>query len=289
MKNFRYILVLLILYSCSSPTTQTINKDTNTSILMIKDTFNYHPDTLYTVKGCFPDALDAIKPRNRYLRDGITPADVVKNKVKAISYKKLFIFEFDKKGFIISERYWPGYYTSKFNYTFDKEGKPLTIAILDTNNMVVGTAKYKYDEKGKLVQAGNYVLKYNSNDVLKSIEDANEIERYSYDANNNLNTVHYSTKPGVVTCGNKLLCWRGKYNSNKQLIEEEFEEIPNGRKIYYQYASSGELIKSRTAYSMGKLEIQNYIYKKGLLNESRSLNNTDKLTDTSGITYDTYD
>ncbi len=280
----RYIIIILTVvyfFFCSSPNGQVNNSNNQDTTVTLnkKGTSLYKPNTNSTTKGEYsPFALEDLKLGNRLLLDKMPQSEIIKHKIKSICREDIYIEKFDEKGFKIFEKWSAWYAGSSFKYEFDKDEKPLTISVLDTNNMVIGTAKYKYNKQGKLLRVGVYILKYYPNGKLKSIEDTGEIESYEYDSNGNLNHINFDWQPGVVGCGNGTTEWKGEYNDRKQLIKEQIFGFPDGTTKYFEYTSNGQISKTNNISSMGnKKTTTEFIYTDGLLTQTKTFDHTGKL------------
>jgi hypothetical protein len=233
--------------------------------------------------------LEDIKLGKRLLLDKISQDEIIKHKIKSIRQEGLYLEKFDKMGFKIFEKWDAWSSGSKFKYELDKNGKPLSISILNNHDNIIGTAKYKYGAQGELLQAGNYILKYYPTGQLKSIEDSLEIEIYEYDGNGNLNRIAFDIKPGVVGCGNRTTEWRGEYNDRMQLIKEQTFGFPDGTTKYFEYTSNGQIAKTRNISSMGNEKTTTeFIYMDGLLTQTKTFDKADKLKYETKWTYEKY-
>ncbi len=249
----------------------------------------YVLDTNYSYKGTYPFVLDDLKIGERILLHKISNETILKFHIKSVVLAREYTDGFDKNGNINYEKWVGPFCGSTFEYEYDHNNSPLSIAIKDTNNnYIIGTAKYKYTATGRLLQAGYYIFKYYPGGLLKSIEDGTEIERYGYDRFRNLNHINFDIKPGINYCGNRTDEWKGVYNEKKQLIKEEIIGFPDSWIRYFQYDSAGIIIKSITQNEgFDEDSTTEYIYTNGLLTE-KITSSKGKVSHTEKYSYQFY-
>ncbi len=254
------------------------------------ETDTYSPDPKYIVKGNSRfQVLDDLKPGPRLMLNDISKAVVLKYHIKsvkyfdsgAVEYRRLEAIEkFDANGNKNMNN------TSAYRYEYGNNNTPISIAMIDTGDTIIATAGYKYDSSGRLLQAGDYVLKYNYNGLIKSVENRTDIERYTYDYRGNLVHIKYDLQPRVITCGNRAIEWNGEYDNKGHLIKEEFID-PDRWFIYYKYSRAGLPIKSKTVTGRDDRDITTYyIYTNGLLTETRNFDTKGKLAYTESFEYE---
>lgn len=290
----KYLVIILLaghLFSCT-PDVQVENDDTNETNTSIskQDTSSYNPDPNYTRTGEYPPyALEDIKIGKRLLLGKTSLDEIIGNQIKSIQEEGYYIEKFNEKGLKIYEKYANRTVDTKYKYELDKDNKPLTIHIIDNNDNILGSAKYKYDTDGKLLQAGGYILKYHHNGQLKSVEDAQEIERYEYDEDGNLSHINFDIQPDVLGCGNRTSEWKGEYNDNKQLIRDQTFGFPDGVTRYFEYANNGQISKTKNISSMtNDTTSTEFIYSKGLLTQTKTFNQKGILKFTKKYKYEKY-
>lgn len=253
-----------------------------------EDTTGYILDSAYLTDGeYFPFALEDLKLGNRLLLQKLEKSQIIKYRIKTIRLKGSYTEKFDEKGNKIFEQWDTWTAGSKFSYEFDNDGKPTSISILDANIRPIGKAKYKYDEQGRLLQAGELLFKYYANGLVQSVENAIEIERYQYDTSHRLVDINFDWKPGVIGCGNRTTEWIGKYNAAGQLIEVQTLGFPYDFTEYLKYASDGQLLQTKTTGGFEELTTK-YFYTNGLLNATKTYNRKGRMVGTQQFIYETY-
>ena len=254
----------------------------------IEDTSIYILDSAYVTEGeYFPFALEDLKLGDGILLHKLEKSQIIKHRIKSIQIKGLYTEKFDNKGNKIFEQWDSWTAGSRFTYEFDNAGMPIAISILDTNGRTIGKAKYKYNEHELLLQAGELLFKYYPNGLLRSVENASEIERYQYDTSHHLVDINFDLKPGVIACGNRTTEWIGKYNAAGQLIEVQTLGFPYDFTEYLKYASDGQLIQTKTTGGFEELTTK-YFYTNGLLNATKTYNRKGRMVGAQQFIYETY-
>lgn len=292
MKRYIHIILILLFIFLYPLQNRQINNSEFQEIATILDNKIFLLDKLNNtalVKDDYsPSALEDLKLGHRLLLGRMSQNEIIKHKIKSSKQEGMYIEKFDKKGYKIFEKWDAWYAGSAFKYEFDKDEKPLTISMLDTNNVVIGTAKYKYNRQGKLLNVGVYKLKYYPNGLLKSIEDNHEIERYEYDKNGNLNHIHFDWQPGVVGCGNRATEWRGEYNDRKQLIKEDIFGI-DATTRHFEYTQNGQIAKTINNSQLKHKTITEFTYVDGLLTQTRTIDSLGNLKYNTKWIYEKYE
>jgi YD repeat-containing protein len=261
-------LLIILIFALVAPcfvNGQSENTEVRPTLTKSLDDTDYTLDPEYKTDGeYFPFALDDLKPGHKLLLQKMEKSEIVKHRIKSIKLKGQYTEKFDAKGNKTYERWDAWSAGSKFSYEFGEDGRPTVISILDEKGRTIGRAKYKYGERGSLLQAGELLFKYFPNGQLRSIENAQEIERYEYDTSHRLVHINFNWKPGVVGCGNRTTAWKGKYNSAGQLITEQIVGFPDNLTKHHQYTKDGRLIQTKTTGGFEDLTTK-YFYTNGLL------------------------
>lgn len=285
---------LLIILIFTSITPYFVNGQSETSVVQATltksfvDTTGYILDPEYVTDGeYFPFSLDDLKLCNRLLLQKMEKSEIVKHRIKSIRLKGQYIEKFDDKGNKTYERWDAWSAGSKFSYEFADNGRPTAISILDERGRTIGRSKYKYDEQGRLLQVGELLFKYFPTGRLRSIENAQEIERYEYDTNYRLVHINFDWKPDVVGCGNRTTEWKGKYNAAGQLITEQTFGFPDNLIKHHQYAKDGRLTQTKIVGGFEDLTTK-YFYTNGLLTTTKTYNKKGTLVSTEQYIYEKY-
>lgn len=288
MTRLLIILLFGLAASCfvNRQSENTVGQTTLTRSLV--DTTGYILDPEYVTDGqYFPFALDDLKLGNRLLLQKMEKSEIVKHRIKSIRLKGQYTEKFDSKGYKTYERWDAWSAGSKFSYQFANDGRPTSISILDEKDRIIGKAKYKYDGQGKLLQVGELLFKYFPDGQLRSIENAQEIERYQYDTSHRLVHINFDWKLGVVGCGNRTTKWKGEYNSAGQLITEQTFGFPDNLTKHHQYAKDGCMAHTKTKGGFEDWTTK-YFYTNGLLTATKTYNQKGTLISMKQYIYERY-